>query len=44
MAITNSAAVNIGIMVFSGYMPRSGIAGSLVNLLLVFKDSPYCSP
>ena len=44
VAITNSAAVNIGIMVFSGYMPRSGIAGSLANLLLVFKDSPYCSP
>ena len=34
LAIVNSAAVNIGvhvsfwIMVFSGYMPRSGIAGS----------------
>ena len=34
LAIVNSAAMNIGvcvsfsIMVFSGYMPRSGIAGS----------------
>ena len=34
LAIVNSAAVNIGvyvsfrIMVFSGYLPRSGIAGS----------------
>ena len=24
-------------MVFSGYMPRSGIAGSMVGLFLVFK-------
>ena len=38
LAIVNSAAVNTGvhvsflIMVFSGYMPRSGIAGSYSNL------------
>ena len=42
MAIVNSAAVNIGvcvsfqIMVLSGYMPRSGIAGSHGNSFLVF--------
>ena len=51
LAIVNSAAVKIGvqvsfwIMVFSRYMPRSGIAvsysGSIFNFL---KDSPYCSP
>ena len=40
--IVNSAAVNIGvhvsfqIRVFSGYMPRSGIAGSYDNSVLVF--------
>jgi len=37
LAIVNNAAVNIGmrvsfrIIVFTGYMPRSGIAGSHVN-------------
>ena len=42
LAIVNSAAVNIGvrvsfrIMVFSGYMPRIGIAGHIVVLFLVF--------
>ena len=41
-AIVNSAAVNSGIhvsfsvLVSSGYMPRSGIAGSYVVLFLVF--------
>ena len=44
LAIINGAAVNIGIMVFSGYVLRSGIAGSLVNLFLAFQESPYCSP
>ena len=44
MAIIHSAAVTKGITVFSGYMPRGGLAGSLVNLLLVFEDSPRCSP
>ena len=42
LAIVNSAAVNNGvhvsssILVSSGYMPRSGIAGSYVVLFLVF--------
>ena len=42
LAIVNSAAVNSGIhvsfsvMLSSGYMPGSGIAGSLVVLFLVF--------
>ena len=42
LAIVNSAAMNIGvrvsfrIMVFSGYMPRIGIAGHIVVLFLVF--------
>ena len=41
-AIVNSAAMNIGvpvsfwIMVFSGYMPSSGIAGSYVNSIFSF--------
>ena len=41
-AVVNSAAVNIGvhmsswIWVFSRYMPRSGIAGSYCNPVLVF--------
>ena len=42
LAIVNSAAMNIGvhvsfqIMVVSGYMPRSGIAGSCGALFSVF--------
>ena len=42
LAIVNSAAVNIGvhvsfgIMVFSGYMPSSGIAGSYGNSIFRF--------
>ena len=51
LAIVNSAAVNIGvhvpfwIIVFSGYMPSSGIAGSYGNSIFsFFKEPPYCSP
>ena len=53
LAVINSAAMNIGvnesfqIMVFSGYMPRSGIAGSYGTSILFFvffKEPPYCSP
>ena len=42
LAIVNSAAMNIGmhvsfwIMVFSGYMPRSGIAGSYGSFIFCF--------
>ena len=42
LAIANSAAINIGvhvsfwIMVFSGYMPRSGIAGYYGNSIFIF--------
>ena len=49
LAIVNSAAMNIGvhvsfwIRVFSGYMPRSGVAGSYgITLFLGFKEPPYC--
>ena len=48
LAIVNNAAVNIGvhvsfsIMIFSGYMPSSGIAGSYGSFILSFlKESPY---
>ena len=56
-AIVNSAAVGYMCtctleymffrMVFSGYMPSSGIAGSYGSFIpsfLFFKESPYCSP
>ena len=42
LAIVNNAAMNIGVhvsfqtMVFSGYMPRSGIAGSYGNSIFSF--------
>ena len=48
LAIVNSAAMNTGvhasfsIMVSSGYMPSSGIAGSFIPGF--FKKFPYCSP
>ena len=56
LAIVNSASMNTGvhvsflIMVFSRYMPSSGIASSYgsfisrVFVCLFFKESPYCSP
>ena len=51
LAVVNSAAVNTGvhvsfsIMVSSGYMPRSGIAGSYGGFISRFlKESPYCLP
>ena len=49
LVIVNSAAMNIGvhvsfwIMVFSGYMPNSGVA-CIVVLFLVFKELPFCFP
>ena len=51
LAIVNSAAVNNGIhasfstLVSSGYMPRSGIAGSCGGFIpCFFKESPYHLP
>ena len=52
LAIVNSAAVSNGIhvsfsiFVSSGYMPRSGIAGSYGSFIhyWIFKESPYCLP
>ena len=51
LAIINSAAMNIGahvslsILVSSGYMPRSRIAGSHGGFIPSFlKESPHCSP
>ena len=50
LAIVNSASVNTGmhvffqIMVFSRYMPKSGIAGSHDSSIFSFlKESPFCS-
>ena len=49
LAIVNSAALNIGVHVYfsvlvsSGYMPRSRIAGSYGGFIpSFFKESPYC--
>ena len=49
LATVNSAAMNNGIHVFflvsSGYMPRSGIAGSYGGFIPSFlKESPYHLP
>ena len=50
LAIVNSAGMHIvvhvsfWIMVLSGYMPRSGIAGSYDSLVLDFEKIPYCFP
>ena len=51
LAIVNSAAMSIGVHVFfqiivlSGYMLRSGIAGSYgSSVFSFFKEPPYCSP
>ena len=50
LAIVNSNAMTIGvhvsfqIMVFSGYMPKSGIAGSYdISIFKFLKKPPYCS-
>ena len=51
IAIVNSAAMNSGIhvsfsgLVSSGYMPKSGIAGSYGGFIpSFFKESPYRLP
>ena len=37
--------MSFSVLVTSGYMPRSGIAGSYGGFIPVFfKDSPYCLP
>ena len=44
-AVTAGAHVSFGIMVFSGYMPRSGIVGSYGSSIFRFlKQPPYYSP
>ena len=51
LTIVNSAAVNtevhasFQITVFSGYMPRDGIAGSYSSSIFsFFREPAYCSP
>ena len=51
LPVVDSAAMNSGIhvsisvLVSSGFMPRSGIAGSYGGFLPSFlKESPYCLP
>ena len=51
LAIINSATLNLGVHVYfsftasSGYMPRSGIAGSYGGFIpSFFKESPYRLP
>ena len=50
LVIVNSTVINIRVygsfqtMVFSRYMPRSGIVGSYGIYLYFFEDPPYCFP
>ena len=50
LAVVNSAAVNsethvsFSLLVSSGCMPRSGIAGSYGGFIPSFKESLYCLP
>ena len=50
LAIVNSTAVNLGVhvslsvLVSSGYMPRSGIAGSCGGFIPSFLRNLYCLP
>ena len=44
-AMNNGIHVSFSILVSSGYMPRSGIAGSYGGFIpSFFKESPYCLP
>ena len=43
-SVNNGIHVSFSILVFSGYMPRSGIAESYGGFILVFKESPYHLP
>ena len=46
VAMNNEIHVSFSILVSSGYMPRSGIAGSYGGFIpsFFFKESPYCLP
>ena len=44
-AMSNGIHVSLSILVSSGYMPRSGIAGSCGDFIPIFsKESPYHLP
>jgi len=44
-AMNNGIHVSLSILVFSGYMPSSGIAGSYGSFIpRFFKESPYHLP
>ena len=44
-AMTSGIHVSLSVLVSSGYMPRSGIAGSHGGFIpSFFKDSPHCLP
>jgi len=50
--IVNNVSVNtevhvsfqIPVFIFSGYIPRSGIAGSYGSSILIFEEVPSCFP
>ena len=48
VAVNNEIHVSFSILVSSGYVPRSGIAGSdggfIPMVVLFLKESPYCLP
>ena len=46
VAMNNGIHVSLSVLVSSGYIPRSGIAGSYGGFIpsFFFKESPYCLP